>query len=112
MGGAHTIRFGLTRPDRFGWVGVFSMGLMDSTQVTAYEVQNAAALRRGARGAEAFRLVYYAMGKDDFLYRTVAPTRALLDRYGVRHVYNESGGGHTWTNWRRYLADFAPRLFR
>ena len=25
------------------------------------------------------KLVYYAMGKDDFLYRTVAPTRAMLD---------------------------------
>jgi enterochelin esterase family protein len=22
------------------------------------------------------------------------------------------GGGHTWINWRAYLADFAPRLFR
>jgi enterochelin esterase-like enzyme len=109
MGGAHTLRFGLTNPERFGYVGVFSMGLMDTAQVASYEKQNAAAL---GRGAKAFRLVYYAMGKDDFLYRTVAPTRSLLDKYGVKHVYNESGGGHTWTNWRSYLADFAPRLFR
>jgi enterochelin esterase family protein len=112
MGGAHTLRFGLTRPDRFGWVGVFSMGLTDSAQVAAYDARNAAALRRGASGPQAFRLVYYAIGKEDFLYRSVAPTRAVLDRYGVRHVYHESGGGHTWTNWRDYLADFAPRLFR
>jgi enterochelin esterase family protein len=56
--------------------------------------------------------VYYATGRDDFLYRTAAPTRALLDRHGVRHVYHETGGGHTWTNWRQYLADLAPRLFR
>ena len=109
MGGAHTLRFGLTSPERFGYVGVFSMGLMDTAQVASYEKQNAAAL---GRGAKAFRLVYYAMGKEDFLYRTVAPTRSLLDKYGVKHVYNESGGGHTWTNWREYLADFAPRLFR
>jgi enterochelin esterase family protein len=109
MGGAHTLRFGLTAPERFGYVGVFSMGLMDTAQVTSYEKQNAAAL---GRGAKAFKLVYYAMGKEDFLYRSVAPTRALLDKYGVKHVYNESGGGHTWVNWRDYLADFAPRLFR
>jgi enterochelin esterase-like enzyme len=112
MGGAHTLRFGLTRPDRFAYVGVFSMGFMDSAQVKAYEAQNAAALRRGAKGPDAFQLVYYAIGKDDFLYRTVAPTRALLDRYHLTHVYHESGGGHTWVNWRAYLADFAPRLFR
>ena len=30
----------------------------------------------------------------------------------VMTTYNESDGGHTWINWRRYLADFAPRLFR
>jgi enterochelin esterase-like enzyme len=112
MGGSHTIRFGLTRPDRFAYIGIFSMGLMDSTQVNAYEAQNGKALDRGAKGPEAFRLVYYAIGKDDFLYRTVAPTRAMLDRHGVRYVFHESGGGHTWMNWRDYLADFAPRLFQ
>ena len=52
------------------------------------------------------------MGKDDFLYGTVAPTRAMFAKYGIADVYNETGGGHTWINWRRYLADFAPRLFR
>ena len=112
MGGAHTLNFGLPRPDRFAYVGVFSMGLIDTTQAKAYEARNMAALRRGAAGPEAFQLVYYAMGTDDFLYRTVAPTRAVMDRAGLRYVYNETGGGHTWTNWRAYLADFAPRLFR
>lgn len=112
MGGAHTLRFGLPRPDRFGYVGVFSMGLTDTAQVAAYEARNGVALRRGAAGPPAFRLVYYAMGKEDFLYRTVAPTRAVMDRAGIQYVYHESGGGHTWTNWRSYLADLAPWLFR
>ena len=109
MGGAHTLRYGLTHPELFGYVGVFSMGLMDSTLVTWYEKNNAAALKRGARE---FKLVYYAVGRDDFLYRSIAPTRAMLAKYGIKDVYNESGGGHTWTNWRKYLEDFAPRLFR
>jgi enterochelin esterase-like enzyme len=108
MGGAHTIRFGLTHPERFGYVGIFSMGLLDSTQLKAYEQQNSAALRRGAKE---FRLVYYAIGKDDFLYRSVAPTRGVMDRAGIKYVYHESGGGHTWVNWRQYLNDFVPRLF-
>ena len=109
MGGAHTLRFGLPHSETFGYVGVFSMGLLDTAQVASYEAQNGAALRRGAK---TFRLVYYAIGKDDFLYRSVAPTRAVLDRAGIKYVYHESGGGHTWTNWRQYLADFTPRLFR
>jgi enterochelin esterase family protein len=87
------------------------MGLgMNNNQadVANYEKDNAVAL---ARSAKELKLVYYAMGKDDFLYGTVAPTRAMLDRQGIRHLYNESGGGHTWINWRRYLNDFLPRLF-
>jgi enterochelin esterase family protein len=109
MGGAHTIRHGLTHPELFGYVGVFSMGLSAGEEVAAYEAQHDAALRRGAGE---LRHVYYAMGKDDFLYNRVAPTRAMLDKYGIRYTYNESEGGHTWINWRDYLADFTPRLFR
>jgi len=109
MGGSHTIRFGLTHPELFDDIGVFSMGLQNPADIAAYEAANDAALRRGARDLD---LVYYAIGKDDFLYGTSAPTRAIFDKYGIRYTYNESGGGHTWINWRRYLADFAPRLFR
>jgi enterochelin esterase-like enzyme len=109
MGGAHTLRYGLTHPELFGYVGVFSMGFTDTSLVSWYEKKNAAALTRAAKE---MKLVYYAVGKDDFLYRSIAPTRALLAKYGIKDVYNESGGGHEWRNWRRYLADFAPRLFR
>ncbi len=35
-----------------------------------------------------------------------------LDEHGFKYIYNETGGGHTWANWRTYLADFAPRLFK
>jgi enterochelin esterase family protein len=111
MGGSHTIRYGLTHPELFNYIGIFSMGLgMNNNQadVDTYEKDNAAAL---ARSAKQLKLVYYGMGKDDFLYGTAAPTRAMLDRQGIKHVYNESGGGHTWINWRRYLNDFLPRLF-
>ena len=110
MGGAHTLRFGLTRSDVFSHIGIFSMGLgMEPGEVASYLEEYAPALNRAG---EELDLVYYAMGADDFLYSTVAPTRAILDEHDIAHVYNESEGGHTWTNWRRYLRDFLPRLFR
>ena len=112
MGGAHTLNFGLPRPDLFHYIGVFSMGLgmgNNTQQIADYEARNGAALKRGAKD---FRLVYYAIGKDDFLQPTVRPTRAIFEQYGIKYVYNESPGGHTWINWRRYLNDFAPQLFR
>jgi enterochelin esterase-like enzyme len=111
MGGAHTLRFGLTHPELFHHIGIFSMGLglRDPAEVAQYQSANGVALKRGAGQ---FKLVYYAIGKADFLYGTVAATRATLDKYGITYVYNESEGGHTWINWRRYLEDFAPRLFK
>jgi enterochelin esterase family protein len=112
MGGAHTLQFGLTHPEVFNYVGIFSMGLgfggNGPEEIARYEKANAAALARSARE---MKLVYYAVGREDFLFSSIAPTRAMLDRQYIRHVYNESGGGHTWINWRRYLADFAARLF-
>lgn len=112
MGGAHTLNFGLPRSDLFRYAGIFSMGLGfqdPAKEIPDYETRNAAALRRSARD---MKLVWYGMGKTDFLYRTVAPTRAMLDRYGIRHTYVESEGGHEWGNWRSYLNQFVPKLFR
>ena len=36
----------------------------------------------------------------------------MFDRHGIRYVYRESDGGHTWINWRRYLNELAPMLFQ
>ena len=65
-----------------------------------------------AQSGKSMTLVYYAIGNKDFLYASAAPTRAMMDKYGIKYVFHESGGGHTWINWRRYFADFAPRLFQ
>ena len=114
MGGAHTLNFGVPRPDLFGEVGIFSMGLGVMSQspqadVDAFVARNAAGLAARAAAREP---VYFAMGTDDFLYGAVAPTRAMFEQVGIAHHYNESDGGHSWINWRRYLNDFLPRLFK
>jgi len=116
MGGSHTIREGLTRPGTFHWIGIFSMGVgigsqtgVDPKRIEEFATENAAALKQAGRD---MHLVYFAMGKEDFLYASVKPTREVFDRFGIAHVYHESEGGHTWMNWRDYLADFAPRLFK
>jgi len=112
MGGMHTIRFGLTRPDLFHAIGIFSMGLGmngHTTQVETFEQAHDAALKEDAR---VLKPLYLAIGSDDPFRSVVAPTRAMFAKYGIPFVFHESGGGHTFINWRRCLADFAPRLFR
>ena len=31
---------------------------------------------------------------------------------GLEHDLRITGGQHTWTNWRHYLNELAPKLFR
>lgn len=109
MGGSHTLQFGLTHPDKFRYIGIFSMGLMNANQIASYESANAQGL---SQAGKSMKLVYYAIGNKDFLYASAAPTRAMMDKFGIQYVFHESDGGHTWINWRRYFADFAPRLFQ
>jgi hypothetical protein len=36
----------------------------------------------------------------------------LLDQHHIKHTFTETEGAHVWWNWRDYLVDYAPRLFR
>lgn len=58
------------------------------------------------------RLYYIALGRNDFLKDMNDDFRSILDKNGYKYVYNETDGGHSWENWRRYLLDFLPRLFK
>ena len=57
------------------------------------------------------KLYYIAVGRNDFVKKLVDKHRARLDSKGYKYTYNETAGGHTWRNWRRYLLDFLPKLF-
>lgn len=113
MGGSHTYRVGLTHPEVFRWIGIFGMGLGQAADPNPDRIADYRARYDGAlsRDATELRLLYFAMGRDDFLYPTSAKTRAMFDAYRIPFVYKESNGGHTWANWRLFLEDFAPRLF-
>lgn len=109
--GQHTLYVGLTHPEVFRSIGVFSIGLGTGgeAEAKAFSDKHAEALTRAAKD---LRFMYLAVGRDDFVYSTVPPARSMLARFGIKYVYRETDGGHTWLNWREYLADFAPRLFR
>lgn len=64
-----------------------------------------------AQFAEKPKLYYIAVGTEDFVKKLVDKHRQRLDNAGYTYTYHETGGGHTWRNWRRYLLDFLPRLF-
>jgi len=44
--------------------------------------------------------------------RNTDQLKGTLNKYGIKLTLHETGGGHTWINWRECLNDFAQRLFK
>ncbi len=57
-------------------------------------------------------LIWLATGADDRLMPNTKATVDLLKKHGFAPEFKESAGGHTWLNWRDYLIEFVPRLFK
>lgn len=110
MGGFHSCQISKEYPDMFGYIGLFSAAVNRGTADSPVYHDFDTKLARLFTGKPA--LYYIAIGRDDFLYDENVDYRRRLDTAGYPYVYRESDGGHTWRNWRAYLADFAPRLFK
>lgn len=115
MGGFHSMSLSREYPERFGYVGLFSAA-MDSSRIgrtggdAAYYTDMDKKFARQFGNKPPF--YWIAIGKEDFLYGANKDFRAYLDRAGYKYKYTESAGGHEWTNWRSYLTQFLPQLFR
>lgn len=140
MGGLQTIFIAANNPSLFDYVGLFSAqttnlmggfaggalnkvaGVMnkinnffgantksDFDHVALYKDINE---KLTAQFATSPRLYYIAVGKQDFVKKLNDNFREKLDELHLPYVYNETDGTHSWSNWRKYLIDFAPRLFK
>jgi enterochelin esterase family protein len=110
MGGAQALNLAAAHPEDFGYVGVFSSGVVFGS-ASDWEKQHAKGLD-DADARNGLKLLWFATGKDDFLLGRTRETVALFGKHGFRPVFKETGGGHTWINWQKYLSAFAPQLFR
>ncbi len=115
MGGANTQTITNDNPGMFGYIGVFSMGIMNFRQLdaeTTAKLDKERDAKIEALKSSGYKLYWIGVGKDDFVYQSVVTLRKTLDKHNFKYVYHESAGGHTWANWRNYLSEFAPMLFR
>lgn len=112
MGGGHAWQLGLQNPEAFDYIGLFSPAVRWNG--TGVDEQNDPELEDMLRKQFANPPKEYliAIGNDDFLYPLNESYRRLLDSNGIKYEYWESEGGHTWRNWRNYLASFLPTLFK
>lgn len=108
MGGNQTLIVGLNHLDLFHYVGAFSPVIMNANADQDFK----SLLNAPADANKKLKVFNIYIGKEDTLYKSNVSFHQLLDQHQVKHVFTETEGAHVWWNWRDYLVDYAPRLFR
>jgi enterochelin esterase-like enzyme len=127
MGGMQTLNVAMADLGKFSYIGVFSSGVFSmaprapakgapakpaaKSSSSDWEQQHMAMLDNQELKKD-LKLLWFATGSEDFLIDTTRATVDMLKKHGFTPVFEESEGGHTWINWREYLNEFAPQLFR
>lgn len=111
MGGFHTLYISLNNPDMFGWSGMFSaaIGVSDDSVSPIYQQFDQ---KLATYFAKKPRLLWIGIGSTDFLIQANNDFRKKLDENKYPYTYLETDGGHIWRNWRIYLSEFVPLIFK
>ena len=115
MGGFHSLYISINNPDLFDYIGLFSAAV-DQQQNGNGKGHPEIYANRNAKINQLFsknpKLFWIGIGKTDFLYKNNSNLRAYLDSKKYKYTYLETKGGHIWRNWRIYLTEFVPLLFK
>ena len=104
MGGSESLMVGLNALDKFAWVGAFSSGGLGTNFVSQFPKLNQANAK--------LRLLWIACGQQDGLLVANQQFVDWLKSQNIRCTWVPTPGQHSFRVWRRYLAEFAPLLFR
>ena len=114
MGGFHTLYITLNNPDLFNYSGMFSAAIGTGSEQSAAhkEIYENVDGKLAAYFAKKPAMLWIGIGRTDFLIESNNEFRAKLDAAGYPYKYMETDGGHIWRNWRIYLSEFVPLLFK
>lgn len=118
MGGIQTLNIGITHPELFSYLGVFSsgwiaasvpagMGKMDTEKYYSLLKERPDFFNKN------FKKFWLSMGgKEDIAYENCQVMMKRFDEIGIKYSYFDTPGGHTWPVWRESLYQFAPLIFK
>jgi enterochelin esterase-like enzyme len=110
MGGGQTLTIAFSHLDWFSAIGVFSSGIAEGGNAD-WEKNHLAALDNAAL-KKGLKLIWFSTGSDDPVTPRSVSTVELLKKHGFAATFRASAGAHVWPNWRDYLYQVAPQLFR
>lgn len=109
MGGIQTLNIGLHHLGTFRYVAVMSSGWTSEGDRQSFYTKEAAQI---PKYNSQLKLFWWGWGQTDIAR---ANGLAIIDKFkseGVNIETLETPGGHEWANWRLYLHEVAPKLFR
>ncbi len=111
MGGFHSKFISQNNPDMFNYIGLFSaaIGVTDANISPIYQDNDK---KLATLFSKKPALYWIGIGNEDFLIQNNNDYRKFLDEHHYPYTYMETGGGHIWRNWRIYLTEFVPLLFK
>ena len=111
MGGFHSLHISKEYPDKFDYIGLFSAAILPGQDVKSPIYENFEAKLKTQFDKKP-ALYWIGIGNADFLMEANNAYRKALDENGFPYTYYETGQGHIWKNWRIYLTEFVPLLFK
>ncbi len=101
-GALHVRQTGLRNPSMFAGLGMFSGGGLTAGAV----LEDLVPTLRQPELYRHMKFVSIAVGSQDAALANVQRLSESLNRLGVANRFTITSGGHTWFNWRSYLAEF------
>jgi enterochelin esterase-like enzyme len=107
-GGGQSLFTGFSHVDKFAWICSYSAYLTPEVMDIYFPSFNTSPDKVNAQ----WKLLWYGVGSDDFLYKEVVKNREYFDARGIRYQGITTPGGHTWMNARTYLSTTLQLLFQ
>ena len=101
MGGGQALQIVMNNLDQFGSLGVFGSG------ITRAEFE-----KRYKKPDKPLAVAFVGIGKLDAALSRAKELSETLTAHGVKTIYHETDGGHTYPVWRKLLVESAPLLFK
>ncbi len=110
MGSYQTSIVTLSRPDLFGYAGLFS-GFLRAPWGDKDE-PHLKTLDDAQKFSESFRVFFRAMGTEDTYWHRFADDDEYIANKNVNMLRKTYPGGHDWTVWRDCAHDFLQLIFK
>ena len=112
MGGFNTLFISAAFPNLFDYVGLFSAGIdykgIDMTNPIYSDLPG----KLKAQKEAGYKLYWIGDGSEDPWLPGVKDHMKLMDSLGMKYTFYPTTRGHIWANWRQFLLQFAPNLFK